>query len=83
MDITISDGADLAAAYVRAEVDGVPAIVTVHGDPRAPDVRIEVWACRWVAGCTADATTLVTHPVLSQVPACDRHATQVQAHRAG
>jgi hypothetical protein len=32
------------------------------------------WQCEWFARCELEATTLVPHPVLGDVPACDRCA---------
>jgi hypothetical protein len=42
---------------------------------RAVDGRLYVRRCEWFARCDNAATHLEPHPILDQVPACDRCPT--------
>lgn len=42
-----------------------------------PDV--ELGPCHWFAGCRNQATSMMAHPILGQVPICDRCRARVEA----
>lgn len=37
--------------------------------------------CQWFVGCENEATELVKHPILKEVPTCSKHAAWVAANR--
>jgi hypothetical protein len=63
----LDDGSGEYRPVVAREVGG-------HGSG-----QIEVAGCAWFALCDQEATTLVGHPVLGQVPTCPRCAARVEA----
>lgn len=43
-------------------------------------VRVRPIVCQWFLLCTNDATTRIKHPVLGDVPACERCAKLYHSH---
>lgn len=61
---------ELSQTEVEVEL---PDGTTVHGFAAA-QAQGFAFDCQWFAGCDAAAVTAVSHPILTAVPCCRRHA---------
>lgn len=69
-DVDLKSAQGPEAAARRAHVSLVAA---GYGDLDEVTVLSTAVVCGWFAGCEAEATTTVTHPVLGEVPCCAQH----------
>lgn len=73
-----------AAAAIAAAVGGLVVLVPVwrEDDSQRRQPAVYPWPttpCRWWALCDQDATHTLSHPILGEVPICDRCQTKYDA----